>query len=62
MEYTEVDVEILSETELAFLVSDGDITTWVPKSQVVNSKHNLRVGGLVTVEIPEWLAIKKGLV
>ena len=59
-ELVEVDVVVLAETELAFLVSDGIVEEWVPKSQIEDD--GLYIGYEGTIEIPEWLAVDKGLV
>jgi len=60
MKTIEVCVEIESETDQAYLVNDGDKTVWLPKSQIQSETFEGEV--LATLEIPEWLAVKKGLV
>lgn len=51
----DIDAEIIHETDLAFLLSDGTTETWVPKSQVEDN-------GDGTFTMPEWLAMDKGLI
>jgi len=55
----EITVEIKAETELAYLVSDGDLEMWIPKSQIEEFD---RSGDIATFQIPEWLAEEKGLI
>lgn len=43
------------ETELAFLVNDGDKDYWLPKAKTEDN-------GDGTFTLPEWLAIEKGIV
>ena len=57
-----ITVEILRETEKAFLVTDGFKEDWIPKSQIdfKSSYTTVReVGETGDLEIPEWLAEKK---
>ena len=61
----ELDLQLLGETAAAYLVrdgdEDGDPEVWLPKSQVTV----LRGGTIdeeIKIEVPEWLAIDKGLV
>jgi len=56
---TEIDTEILRETELAILVNDGATECWLPKSQI---EYDAEVGETTTITIPEWLAKGKGLI
>jgi len=56
-----VCVEIKMETEKAFGVTDGGELMWLPKSQITLLEDG-GPGDTVEMEIPEWLAIKKGLV
>ncbi len=47
-------VEVLHETDRAYLIRfEQDLTVWLPDSQV-------QIDGRV-VEMPEWLAVEKGL-
>lgn len=49
-----LECELISETELAYLVDFDDERYWVPKSQCVFKNGELTM--------PEWLAIDKGMV
>ena len=49
--------EIKHETELAYLFVIDDNEVWLPKSQCLTLDVEAR-----EVEIPEWLAVDKGLV
>lgn len=65
-EPVELSIFIHVQTEKALLVSeDGDEgqAVWLPKSQLTSLTMD-REGetGTATIEIPEWLAIKKGLI
>lgn len=52
-------LEVLRQTAKAILVTDGDIEVWLPKSQL---EEWPAVGKTGEIEVPEWLAEKKGLV
>lgn len=60
----EIDVDIKNETEHAILASDGDITAWIPKSQLIDFDwdDDYITGKSMTITIPEWLAKDKGLI
>ena len=61
-EKVEVDVEKIRSTEAAILVRDADDRgVWLPLSQVEILEQNF-AGDQVKLLIPEWLAIKQGLV
>lgn len=49
-----IPCELVTETDLAYLVFDGRKSAWVPKSQCEYEDGEL--------QIPEWLAVDKGLV
>lgn len=57
---TEIEGTIKAETELAVLIDTGDQSEWIPKSKIYDQTKDTKTG-LVTIEIPEWLAISKGL-
>ena len=62
-ERVEVDVEEIRRTDAAILVSDADDKQiWLPLSQVVILEEDFLPGGSMKLLIPEWLAIKNGLV
>ena len=52
-----VDVagEIRAQTEKAIQFYDGNVTVWLPRSQI-------EIGDDGTVAMPEWLAKDKGLI
>jgi hypothetical protein len=54
------------ETDAAYLVSDDgdrDKAVWLPKSQIqVDREYRRPEGRLIDIEMPEWLALKKGLI
>lgn len=56
-EPVEIHVEILRETERAFLVTDGETEAWFPKSQV-EEEVSLNVGEHATITVPYWLAME----
>lgn len=63
-ETIDIDVVIHAETALAILVSDNDLedsAVWLPKSQV-DYDERAKKGDIITVTLPEWLAIDKGLI
>lgn len=57
----DIRVEIKLQTDRAWLVCDGDIEVWVPKSigQVDNPRSVTRY---VNLTIPVWFAEREGLV
>jgi len=55
-------VEVRKETEKAVLVHDADVTTWIPKSQIIDADIDFEIGKLVEIELPAWLAEEKGFI
>jgi hypothetical protein len=53
-ETVEIEAELIRETELAYLINDGEIECWVPKSLTEHDGESFTM--------PEWLAQEKGLV
>jgi hypothetical protein len=51
---TDIACQVRRETERAWLIFDGSVEVWLPKSQVENN-------GDGTFTLPEWLATEKGL-
>lgn len=51
----EISAELVHETELAWLLDDGSVRTWVPKSQCERVDKT-------TWEMPERIAIDKEFV
>lgn len=60
MAEVEIAVEIRHETDLAYLIFDGQQEVWIPKSQV--SDYCEDKGKIISIFIPEWLAEDKGLI
>lgn len=56
----EVCGAMVRETEQAVLINDGNREAWIPKSQILQFEQDFKAG-LITVIIPEWLAIEKEL-
>ena len=57
----EYELEIVAETESAFLLTDGVIEEWFPKSQM-EFDEGFDIGDTAVFMIPEWLAKEKGLI
>jgi hypothetical protein len=55
-----VEGTIVRKTELAILFNDGKVEVWIPKSQVIDEDRE--ESGLLKIEIPEWIALDKGLI
>lgn len=60
-EYVEVEVTVTQETPGAIKVV-GKSTDWIPKSLLRDQVEQIPSEGPVTIEVPEWLAVEKGLV
>lgn len=61
----EIDVTIENDTDLAFLVNDGDRSVWIPKSQLIDFDWDAQIVmpiTTMTIKIPEWLAKAKSLI
>jgi len=54
-EIVEIEADLVHETPRAYLVSDGDRECWLPKSLTQYDGHG-------TFAIPEWLAMREGLI
>jgi len=63
--FIELSVVIEKQTEKAYMIDNDTEKVWIPKSQI-KSKTRLGQPGdnkrLFEIQIPEWLAIKNGLV
>lgn len=56
----EIAVEVITDTDAAYLITDGNVECWIPKSVVKDySEEN---GQIRTIFISEWFAEKKGLI
>jgi hypothetical protein len=60
----EVTIEILGKTPQALRVTDGVTTDWIPKALIEEDARldSYEIGQTYEVTIPEWLALKKGLI
>ncbi len=56
----EVLADIRRETDLAWLVDDGVVKVWLPKSQV--DLEDIDQYGQGLFRVPEWLAAEKELI
>jgi len=61
-----VTVTIVDDTEnrLAILVDHGaESDVWIPRSQIKDqTEHPFQEGDTLEIEIPEWLALEKGMI
>ena len=59
---SDIDGAIEARTDKAVLFHTGnkEEAAWLPLSQI--EVEETGIGGIVTVTLPEWLAIEKGLV
>lgn len=55
-EIIEIACQVKHETEKAFLVFDGDKDVWLPKTQCEWDGRDK------VMQMPEWLAMEKGLI
>lgn len=53
--------ELKKETDSAYLFFDGDNDVWLPKSQISEMYKMDGYEKEYCLQIPEWLAIKKGI-
>jgi hypothetical protein len=56
------DIVLDREDKNAILFRLGDREVWIPRSQILEVDYCLAEYGLIKVYIPEWLAIKEGLI
>ena len=58
----DLDGHVLHETEKAALVTLDvpENSVWLPKAKIELSETG--VGGIMTLTLPEWLALDKGLI
>jgi len=57
----DIDVDLHHETDRAILVSesgDKEDAVWLPKSQI----EIVSESGYLSITLPEWLALEKGLI
>ena len=58
-EPVEIDVTIVRETQLAYLVDDGRVREWIPKELCEGER---RINDNLIADVPRWLAYEKGLI
>ena len=56
------DIVLDREDKNAILFRLGDREVWIPRSQILEVDYCLAEQGVIKVYIPEWLAIKEGLI
>ena len=59
-----LNLRLVAETGSAYGVTEDkmdDEAIWLPKSQVDMITHKPDIGDVVEVDVPEWLAIDRGL-
>jgi len=62
-EPTEIFCNVVEERDISICIDDGTKDVWLPKSQVIEYDPDVfDEGDDITITIPEWLAIEKGLV
>lgn len=62
MDYEELNVEFIHETEEAVLIDDDNNKIWLPKSQLNEFDEDIHEkGDYITIKVAEWLAIQKEL-
>jgi len=55
----DICVEFLRDSGRAIKVSDGCVEEWLPKSQI---EYDGEEGDTITITMPNWLALDKGLI
>lgn len=63
-ETVELELNLVAETAMAYGVTEDDPedpVIWLPKSRVETLGRAV-LGSVVKFEVPEWLAVDKGLV
>lgn len=58
--FIEIAVEVVAQTDKAWLVSDGTQQVWIPRSQI--DDYCEEKGKVTSIFITEWLATQKGLI
>ena len=59
--FFEMTVDVRHETDMAFLVFDGDDEIWIPKSMIVESDEIAPGDNTVIISVTGWWAEKQGL-
>jgi hypothetical protein len=61
----EIAIEYRSQTDRAVQFQTGFGEKWIPKSLIEDWDHDAELSDLVeleTIEIPEWFAVKEGII
>lgn len=61
MNYAELELDLIRETEKAYLFSNGDVSAWVAKSLLEDEPECIG-DKLVSVIMPEWVAKDKNFI
>jgi len=64
-EKIELELYYVAETGLAYGVTEDELdgpTIWLPKSQVEMVDETTGLGEVAVFQVPEWLALEKGLI
>lgn len=65
MSTVKINITLVSRTDLAILVNDGQREVWVPLSQIVEEieepKGNFGLVTTTAIVVPDWVAREKGL-
>lgn len=62
MSYATIEAYIIAETDRAVLVNEDPAAedgVWIPKSQIMG---DVEIDQLCEFDIPEWLALREGLI
>ena len=58
-----ISITIKHETDSAILVDHGmKDNVWIPKSQILDYEKDYIIGDTLEIELPEWLALDKGMI
>lgn len=58
-----IAVTIKAATVKALLVEYGaGADAWIPKSQILDYSDDYGLGDTIEIELPEWLALEKGMI
>ena len=57
-----MSVEYVRTHSGSILVDNGERVEWLPKNKIKVNSDGFNRGDIIEVEVPEWLAIDKGLV
>ena len=61
-ETDEYTLELVTKTNLAWLVNDGDENIWLPISQCQMDPPDADEGDFCQFTVPNWIAQEKGLI